>query len=86
MTIRWSEDPQSGGTRVRVWDCSTGFLPLSIKGAALFNVLLFWVPFRGINTYRIKEFREHLDAAVKNAPPPSAKGVFEPIPAPESRI
>lgn len=50
-------------TTMSVTLASTGFLPLSLPGATLFNVILFWVPFLSVEqTQRLDFFRDKLCA------------------------
>lgn len=55
----------SNGTLVEALGWSCGFVPLSIPGASLLNIVSFWVPFSGVSSDRIDLLKDHMSAAAE---------------------
>ena len=73
MRVNYSKDESTGRTLIRVAGWSTGFLPLTIPGAALLNIALFFVPFGGVSFARLGEFKDAMQEAAGSSTKPAVQ-------------
>jgi hypothetical protein len=74
------DDASAPKTRVRVVGWSAGFLPITVPGAPLLNVLLFWVPFGGVSFVRMPKLKRAMKEAASGTRTPRPTAAEQPKP------